>query len=234
MVTQPVVPVQPMVRAATSEEEQLRLVRFKKSDPPTFSGLVSEGAQGFLEECHRILRTMGIVETIGVASTTFQLKGEAYQWWRAYELGSPTDAASLLWDQFSEMFLREFVPQSLRDAWSAEFEQLLQGIMSVSEYAIRFCDLARHTLALVATVRERVRRFIEGLRCDIQFSMARELESDVPFQQVVGIARRFEGMWGQEREDSRGQQREDRLGQEREGGEARRPRRPERSTGPYF
>ena len=82
-------------REAASEEEQLRLARFKKYDPPTFSGLASESAQGFLEDCHRILRTMGIVETSGVVFTTFQLREAAYQWWWAYELGSPAELASL-------------------------------------------------------------------------------------------------------------------------------------------
>ncbi|XP_070002067.1 uncharacterized protein [Nicotiana sylvestris] len=138
----------PVVRVAASEEEQLRLTRFKKYDPPTFSGLLKEAA---------------------------------YQWWRAYELGSPAESVSLTWVQFSEMFLREFVTQSLRDAWCMEFEQLCQGTISVSEYAIRFSDLARHAPALVATVRERVCRFNEVLRHDIRFSMAWELESDVLF-----------------------------------------------------
>ncbi|XP_070043632.1 uncharacterized protein [Nicotiana tomentosiformis] len=146
-----------MIRATTSEEEQLILERYKKYHPPTFSGLAKDDAQGFLEECHRILRSMGIVETSEVDFVMFQLRGAAYQWWRAYELGSPDEEASLSWVQFSEMFLREFVPQSLRDAWCAEFEKLRQGTMLVSEYAVRFSDLARHAPALVATVKERVR-----------------------------------------------------------------------------
>ncbi|XP_070055113.1 uncharacterized protein [Nicotiana tomentosiformis] len=137
-----------MVRAAASEEGQLRFARFKRYNPPTFSGLALESAHGFLEECHNILHTMDIVETSGVAFTMFQLKGAAYQWWRAYEMGSLAKLASLTWVQLSEMFLREHAP------------------------------------ALVATIRERVCRFIEGLRHDIRFSMARELESDVSFQQV--------------------------------------------------
>ncbi|XP_070055464.1 uncharacterized protein [Nicotiana tomentosiformis] len=169
-----------LVRAATSEEGQLRFVRFKRYNPPTFNGLASESAQGFLEECHNILRTMDIVEMSGVALTTFQLKGATYQWWRANEMGSPSELASLTWVQFSKIFLREFVPQSRRDAWRVEFAQLRQGTISVSEYAVRFSDLARHAHALVATVRECVRRFIEGLMHDIRFSMAREL--DVLFQ----------------------------------------------------
>ncbi|XP_070054055.1 uncharacterized protein [Nicotiana tomentosiformis] len=183
-----------MVRAAVSEEEQLRLAKFKKYYPTTFCGLASDDAHGFLEECHHILRTMGIVETSRVTFTTFQLKGSTYQWRRTYELGSPADAASLSWTQFLEMFLREFVPQTLRDARHAEFEQLHQGTMSMSEYVVRFIDLSRHAHVLVFTVRERVRKFIEGLCHDIRFSMARELEMDVPFQQVVEIARRLEGM----------------------------------------
>nr|XP_009772652.1 PREDICTED: uncharacterized protein LOC104222996 [Nicotiana sylvestris] len=157
MATQPVVPVQPMVRVAASEEEQLRLARFMKYKPPTFSGLASESAQGFLKECHRILRTMGIVETSGVTFTTFQLKGATYQWWGEYELDSPADTVSLTWVQFSKMFLREFVPQSLRDAWHTDIEQLHQGTISVSDYAVRFSYLARHAPALFSIVRERAR-----------------------------------------------------------------------------
>ncbi|XP_070039881.1 uncharacterized protein [Nicotiana tomentosiformis] len=132
---------------------------------------------------------MGIVEISGVALTMFQLKGVAYQWWQTYELGIPADAASLSWTQFSKMFLREFVPQTLQVAWRAKFEQLRQGTMSVSEYAVRFSDLSRHAPALVSIVRERVCRFFEGLSHDIQFNMAQELETDVLFQQVVEIAR---------------------------------------------
>ncbi|XP_070054277.1 uncharacterized protein [Nicotiana tomentosiformis] len=177
---QPVAPVQPEVRATTSEVEQLRLERYKKYHPPTFSILASKDAHDFLEECYRIVRTMGILESSGVAFTTFHLKGATYQWWRAYGLGSLAKAASLTWDQFSETFLREFVPERLRDAWRIEFEQLRQ--------------------ALVATVREQTRRLIEGLNLGIRFSMARELEMDIPYQQVVEIARILEGMWAWERE----------------------------------
>ncbi|XP_070040447.1 uncharacterized protein [Nicotiana tomentosiformis] len=100
---------------------------------------------------------MGVTETSGVSFTIFQLRGAAYQWWRANELSNPAEAASLIWTQFSDMFLREYVPQSLRDSWHVEIEQLRQGAMTVSEYAVCFSNLARHAPALVATVQERVR-----------------------------------------------------------------------------
>ncbi|XP_070045839.1 uncharacterized protein [Nicotiana tomentosiformis] len=125
---------------------------------------------------------MGILEMSGVSFTAFQLRGAAYQWWRTYERSSPDEAASLTWTQFSEMFLREYVPQSLKDAWHVEFEQLRQGVMTVSEYVVHFSELARHAPALVATVRERVHRFIERLHPSIRTSMAREIEMDITYQ----------------------------------------------------
>ncbi|XP_070040190.1 uncharacterized protein [Nicotiana tomentosiformis] len=142
-----------MVRAASSEEEQLRLERYKKYHPLTFNGLATDDAQGFLEECHRILRTIGIVEMSGVDFVTFQLRGVTYQW-RAYELGSPSKSSLLTWVQFSKMFLREFLPSpfEMHGAWS--LSSYARGTMSVSEYAVRFSDLARHAPTLVATLRD--------------------------------------------------------------------------------
>ncbi|XP_070054189.1 uncharacterized protein [Nicotiana tomentosiformis] len=73
--------------------------------------------------------------------------------------------------------------------------------MSVSEYAVTFNDLSRHAPTLVSTVRERICRFIEGLNDGIRFNMAREFEIDTPYQQVVEMAQRLEGIQGRERED---------------------------------
>ncbi|XP_070034338.1 uncharacterized protein [Nicotiana tomentosiformis] len=144
---------------------------------------------------------MGVAEASEVVFTTFPLRGVAYQWWRAYELGSPAEIASLTWTQFSNMFLREYVPQSLRDAWHVEFEQLCQGYITASEYAVWFSDLSRHEPALVVIIRERVHRFIEGLNPSIKFSMAPELDMDIAYQRVVGITRRMEGMLTRERDE---------------------------------
>ncbi|XP_070048895.1 uncharacterized protein [Nicotiana tomentosiformis] len=192
--TQPVAPVQPEVRAAVSEAEHLSLERYKQYHSPTFSGLALQDVQGFLEDFHRILHTMGVAESSEVSFTTLQLRGAAYKWWSSYELGSPVDTASLTWTQFSNMFLREYVPKSLKDAWRAEFEQLRQSAMTVSEYAVHFSNLSRHAPALIATVRERVCRFIEGLHPSIRLSLARELEMDISYQQVVSIAKRLEAL----------------------------------------
>ncbi|XP_070002127.1 uncharacterized protein [Nicotiana sylvestris] len=169
----PAVPVQPEYRATAFEDEQLRLESFKKYKPHVFSGLASEDALGFLDECYRILHPMGISGSSGVSFTTFQLRGAAYEWWRTYELDSPDDAASLTWNRFSDLFLREYIPQSLGDAWRPKFEHLCQGAMTVLEYVFCYTSLARHALALVSTIHER----------------------------VMSIARRIEGMHARERKE---------------------------------
>ncbi|XP_070004938.1 uncharacterized protein [Nicotiana sylvestris] len=119
-------PVQLEDKAAASEDEQRRLERFKKYDPPMFSGLASDDALGFLEECHCILRTM--------------------------------------------------------------------------EYVVHYTSLASHAPALVSTVRERVRWFLEGLIPSIRSSMDRELEMDISYQQMVSIGRRIKGMHSREQQ----------------------------------
>ncbi|XP_070011006.1 uncharacterized protein [Nicotiana sylvestris] len=63
--------------------------------------------------------------------------------------------------------------------------------MTSSEDAVCYTSLARHTPTLVSTVRKRVRQFIEGLIPSIRSSMARELEMDISYQQVVIIAMRI-------------------------------------------
>ena len=63
-----------------TDDEQRRLERFERIRPPPFSGAESEDAQGFLDKCQRMLRTMGILETSGVSFTTFQFSGAAFKW----------------------------------------------------------------------------------------------------------------------------------------------------------
>lgn len=75
-----VAPIHPEGRAAVSEEEHYRFERYKNYHPLTLSGLASDDAQRFFEECHRILCTMGVAESSGVSFTTFQLRETTYQW----------------------------------------------------------------------------------------------------------------------------------------------------------
>ncbi|XP_070029495.1 uncharacterized protein [Nicotiana sylvestris] len=146
------------------DDEQHRLERLGKLQPPTFSGAEGEDAQGFLDKCQRMLRTVGLLESSGVAFTIFQFLGAAFSWWEDFERRSPVGATPLSWQQFSALFLEKYVPQSHREELRRQFEWLTQGDMTVTQYEVR-------ERVLVATFEE-----VVDIACEIETARRRERE----------------------------------------------------------
>ncbi|XP_070037128.1 uncharacterized protein [Nicotiana tomentosiformis] len=180
----PVAAAQAQVGPVMTEDEHKRLERFWRLQPPSFSRVEVEDAQDFLDRCQQILHTTGILETSEVSFTTFKFTRAAFRWWEAYERSRPVGATPLSWHEFSVIFLEKFVPPARRE-----------------KYEMRFSELARHTIWLVPTERERIRRFIDGLTYHLHFAMTRESVSGVRFDEVVDIARRLEMVHNQECEE---------------------------------
>ena len=69
-------------------------------------------------------------------------------------------------------FLREFrdryMPEVYRDEKQREFLNLKQRTMTVAEYEVRFTQLSHYAPMMVATKRDRCRRFEEGLNYEIR------------------------------------------------------------------
>ncbi|XP_070032537.1 uncharacterized protein [Nicotiana tomentosiformis] len=73
--------------------------------------------------------------------------------------------------------------------------------MSVTQYEMRFSELARHAVWLVSTERESIRRFIDGLYYQYCFVMTWESVSCATFDEVVDISRRLDMVRSQEWEE---------------------------------
>ncbi|XP_070040952.1 uncharacterized protein [Nicotiana tomentosiformis] len=164
-------------------------------------GTESEDAQDFLDRCQRMLRTTGILETSGVSFTTFQLTGAAFRWWETYKRSRPVSVAPLSWHEFSVLFLEMFVPQTRREELRRQFEYLRQEELSVTQYEMRFLELARHVVLLVPTEREKINMFINGLNHEFRFVMTLGNVASAKFDEVVDSARRLEMVHTQEREE---------------------------------
>ncbi|XP_070046642.1 uncharacterized protein [Nicotiana tomentosiformis] len=144
---------------------------------------------------------VGNLETSGVSFTTFQFTEAAFRWWEPYERRMQVGATPLTWREFSILFLEKFLPQFCREELHRQFDQLHQDGMSVTQYNMRFSELACHSVWLVPTDRERIRRFIDGLTYQLWLLMTRERVSGATFNEVVDIALQIEMVRSQEREE---------------------------------
>ncbi|KAK8925810.1 hypothetical protein KSP39_PZI018570 [Platanthera zijinensis] len=76
--------------------------------------------------------------------------------------------AGCTWESFKEMLLSKFLPSVERDRLMNDFLHLKQRKLTVSEYEIEFSKLSRFAPGLVSVEADRVKRFLGGLRSDVQ------------------------------------------------------------------
>jgi hypothetical protein len=68
------------------------------------------------------------------------------------------------WKDFKDAFLERFFSQTIRQAKAQEFTNLVQGSMTVEEYAAKFIELSRFAPYLVSTEELKARKFELGLQ----------------------------------------------------------------------
>ena len=113
---------------------------------------------------------MDIVERFGVEFVTYQFKGNAKIWWRSYVECQLAQAPPMTWASFFSLFMEKYIPRTLRDRRRDEFLSLEQGRMSVTVYEAKFRALSRYATQLCFSPQEWIRRFVKGLRSDLQIA----------------------------------------------------------------
>ncbi|EOY08406.1 Uncharacterized protein TCM_022818 [Theobroma cacao] len=144
---------------------EISLPDFLKLKPPSFSGSDAlEKPQVFLDKMEKICKALGCSSVRSVELAAFRLEDVAQEWYSSLCKGRPTDAAPLAWSEFSAAFLDRFLPLSVCNARTREFETLVQtSSMTVSEYDIKFTQLSRYAPYLVSTEEMKIQRFVDGL-----------------------------------------------------------------------
>ena len=89
------------------------------------------------------------------------LRGDARIWWGV--VSQIRDVRALSWEQFQGLFNEKYFSDVVRSSRIEEFVRLVQGRMTVTEYAQIFDRLARFAPELVPTDRARRDKFIRGL-----------------------------------------------------------------------
>uniref|UniRef100_A0A6J0PDT8 Uncharacterized protein LOC109505381 n=1 Tax=Elaeis guineensis var. tenera TaxID=51953 RepID=A0A6J0PDT8_ELAGV len=72
------------------------------------------------------------------------------------------------WEEFRKVFYEKYFSQSIQLQKFREFDRLVQGHMTVAQYAAKFEELSRYAPVLIAEENVRARKFENGLRDRIQ------------------------------------------------------------------
>jgi hypothetical protein len=122
-----------------------------------------------------LLATLGCTNEQKVAYAAYKLTGEAKRWWQDKKVVLVADLGSktvISWEVFKHEFNRHFFPRVVQEAKAREFLDLVQGRMTVIEYATKFLQLSRFGLYLILTEEKKVKKFERGLKSHILIMMS--------------------------------------------------------------
>ena len=168
------------------------LKQFLDLRTPSFSGeQKTDDPTKFLAEIKKRFRALDYEGPRRVSLVEFLLEGRAQTWFDNMREGRPAGAAPISWEEFEAGFLREFLPESVKQSRAYEFERLTcDGFGSVEDYARRFMELYPYAPGLVATEPQKVDRFVYGLPLEIHTVMVGHTYSSLA--DAVDRARRIE------------------------------------------
>lgn len=135
----------------------LRLPQFSRPD-------ASEDAREFLNEISMICNAFSYNSTKSIHFAIFRLNKVALQWYEMLHKDRASDVTLMTWEEFNIAFLEHFLPDSMREARTREFETLMQTpSMSMVEYSVKFTKLVRYAPYLTVTKAMQTQWFVNGL-----------------------------------------------------------------------
>ncbi|XP_058185656.1 uncharacterized protein LOC131302879 [Rhododendron vialii] len=160
----PVIPPEnPLPAPAVTE---VRVRDFQKLKPLTFpGGLDPVKANEWLESIEKIAQVMQCEGREKVALAAYNLTGEAQRWWTLVRRVEP----QMGWERFYNLFNQKYIPPSIRDRKSMEFQNHTQKPgMTVAQYEAEFTTLAHYAPHLIPDENMKARRFEGGLNPDLR------------------------------------------------------------------
>ena len=121
------------------------LDRFLKRNPSTFTGGHDhEKARLWIQELEKLFEALQMPDNQKVICAVYMLREDAENWWENTRPRLVMGGTAITWAIFRENFLGKYFPESVRNQKIQEFLNLKQGSMTVSEYAVKFEELARY------------------------------------------------------------------------------------------
>ncbi|XP_062113876.1 uncharacterized protein LOC133824876 [Humulus lupulus] len=163
LVAQPQLPTPPPTPLPVTYGFKLVYERFRKQAPPTFEGKANPiVAEDWLRSIEVIFDHMELNDRQRVSCPIYLLKIDARIW---QDVIKPTrDLNIMTWEEFVQDFSKKYCSVVVLANKVDEFVTLVQGNLSVTDYAHKFDRLAKFAPEVVPTETLRVQRFVRGLK----------------------------------------------------------------------
>ncbi|KAE8661676.1 Ferritin-2 [Hibiscus syriacus] len=150
---------------------------------PEFTRVVLDENLGiqFLQLIQRVVRAGGVVPEVHISQT---LIANGVRTFSGLTGGAPTEAEDWLSDTERQRFRSRFLRERYLSQRRHQFQDMVQGDMTISEYKIEFLKLLKYGFSLVPIKRDRCRKFAQGLRYGLCHQVV--THQDKVFDIVVG------------------------------------------------
>ncbi|KAM6586669.1 hypothetical protein CsatA_009274 [Cannabis sativa] len=176
-----------VVYPATEARHELLAERFRKQHPPEFEGGIDPVvAEEWISRIESILQMLRVDGNDRVKCASYMLRKDARIWWEVVE--QTKDVDTMNWDDFKRVFNEKYYNSAVLAEKVDEFTGLVQGSLTVTEYAQKFDRLAKFAPDLVPTDRVRAHRFVEGLKPMVARDVEIVSRGQFSYAQVVEMA----------------------------------------------
>ncbi|XP_075506788.1 uncharacterized protein LOC142543424 [Primulina tabacum] len=143
---------------------ELAVARFQNMHPAKFFGNEgSDRAEGWLKHMEFLFNTVHYDSDRRLTMAVLQLRDRAQRWWEATTNVLQQTGSQISWEVFRAKFLQEYAPPSYYSARESEFHRLVQGNMSVEEYARQLSALLTYVPHVAVSEKGKISKFLEGL-----------------------------------------------------------------------
>ncbi|XP_040996124.1 uncharacterized protein LOC121242305 [Juglans microcarpa x Juglans regia] len=151
-----------------NNDEGCTFEQFNRTHPSIFDGRGDTNAtEDWIQDIKEIFNVLECTDQQKFLFTAFKLTGEAKRSWNFEKVIREAEGTGVIvWAQFKQNFFDRFFPKADRKARAREFTNLVQGTMTVRQYAARFAELSRFATYLILDEERKTRKLDECVDCD--------------------------------------------------------------------
>lgn len=187
-----------LLQQQTTNNQASYFERFRRVNPPTFNGGPNPlTAFRWIREVEKLFVAMQYPSEVKLGVTIPLLQGSAEHWWGVTRASYP-DEERITWEEFKRVFYRNYFPDSVQRVLENEFLNLVQGDMTVLEYAHKYLELGEFFPIYMSNEETKADRFENGLKPMIRNHMSSNVYHT--YQEVFDSAIKVEARLNESKE----------------------------------